>query len=204
MEYTLTTVAPIVLLPFFAFVINSFIVKKMTKLAVGISCAAIFGSFLYSLRIFKDFVFGAYSTDYYIHKTFNWFNLNAAGQNFSVDMGIYIDNMTAVMLLMVTGTAFLIHVFSTYYMKDDARYGRFFVYMSLFTSAMLGLVLSDNLLSVFVFWEIMGFCSYSLIGFYYEKEGAGNASMKAFMTTRVGRCLSCSLPSSPSGPLLEM
>jgi NADH-quinone oxidoreductase subunit L len=186
MEYTLTTVAPIVLLPFFAFVINSFIVKKMTKLAVGISCAAIFGSFLYSLRIFRDFVFGTYSADFYIHKTFNWFNLNAAGQTFSVDMGIYIDNMTAVMLLMVTGTAFLIHVFSTYYMKDDARYGRFFVYLSLFTSAMLGLVVSDNLLSVFVFWEIMGFCSYSLIGFYYEKEGAGNASMKAFMTTRVG------------------
>lgn len=186
MEYTLTTVAPIVLLPFLAFVVNSFIVKKMTSLAVGISCAAIFGSFLYSLKIFKDFVFGVYSSDYAIHKTFNWFNLNAGGKNFAVDMGIYVDSMTAIMLLMVTGTAFLIHIFSTYYMKDDARYGRFFVYLSLFTSAMLGLVLSDNLLSVFIFWELMGFCSYSLIGFYYEKEGAGNASLKAFMTTRVG------------------
>lgn len=186
MEYTLTTVAPIVLLPFFAFVVNSFIVKKFTKLAVGLSCAAIFGSFLYAFKIFRDFVFGTYSADYYIHKTFNWFNLNAAGQTFAVDMGIYIDNMTAVMLLMVTGTAFLIHIFSTYYMKDDARFGRFFVYLSLFTSAMLGLVVSDNLLSVFIFWELMGFCSYSLIGFYYEKEGAGNASIKAFMTTRVG------------------
>ncbi|MCK6595976.1 MAG: NADH-quinone oxidoreductase subunit L, partial [Bacteriovoracaceae bacterium] len=80
----------------------------------------------------------------------------------------------------------LIHVFSTWYMHDDPRFGRFFVYLSLFTSAMLGLVVSDNLLSVFIFWELMGFCSYSLIGFYYEKEGAGNASMKAFMTTRVG------------------
>jgi NADH-quinone oxidoreductase subunit L len=71
-------------------------------------------------------------------------------------------------------------------MKGDTRYGKFFIYLSLFTSAMLGLVLSDNLLSVFIFWELMGFCSYSLIGFYMEKEKAGDASIKAFMTTRVG------------------
>src|SRR5690554_6179551 len=161
MDYTITTVAPIVLLPFFAFVINSFIVKKFTNLAVGISCAAIAGSFIYAARIFSDFVFGKFSSDYAIHKTFTWFDLQSVGHNFSLDMGIYIDNMTAIMLLMVTGTATLIHIFSTYYMKDDARFGRFFVYMSLFTSAMLGLVLSDNLISVFFFWELMGFCSYS-------------------------------------------
>jgi NADH-quinone oxidoreductase subunit L len=186
MEYTITSIAPIVLLPFFAFVINAFIVKKFTNLAVAISTSAIFLSFLFSLRVFKDFVFGHFDKDYYIHKVFTWFDLSYADTIFKVDMGIYIDNMSATMLLMVTGVATLIHVFSTYYMKDDARYGRFFVYMSLFTSAMLGLVVSDNLLSVFIFWELMGFCSYSLIGFYYEKEGAGNASMKAFMTTRVG------------------
>jgi NADH-quinone oxidoreductase subunit L len=186
MEYTILNVAPIVLLPFLAFVINTFIVKRFTTAAVFISCAAIFGSFIQSFRIFKDFVWGTYSSDFYIHKFFTWIDLTAAGQAFKIDMGIYIDNMTAIMLLMVSGIAFLIHIFSTYYMHDDARYGRFFVYLSLFTSAMLGLVLSDNLLSVFIFWEIMGFCSYSLVGFYYEKEGAGNASLKAFMTTRVG------------------
>jgi NADH-quinone oxidoreductase subunit L len=186
MDYTVTSVAPIVLLPFFAFVINSFIVKKFTKVAVGISCGAIFTSFLFALRIFKNFVFDNYSAGYHVHKVFNWFDLSYGNIPFKVDMGFYIDNMTAVMLLMVTGVATLIHVFSTFYMNHDARYGRFFVYLSLFTSAMLGLVLSDNLLSVFIFWELMGFCSYSLIGFYYEKEGAGNASLKAFMTTRVG------------------
>lgn len=185
MDYTISTVAPIVLLPFFAFAINAFIVKRFTKLAVGISVAAIFASFLYALRIFTDFL-DVYSTNYYIHKAFTWFDLSAGEHLFKVNMGIYIDNMTATMLLMVTGAATLIHIFSTWYMHDDARFGRFFVYLSLFTSAMLGLVLSDNLLSVFIFWELMGFCSYSLIGFYYEKEGAGNASMKAFMTTRVG------------------
>ena len=185
MEYTIANIAPIVLLPFFAFAINAFIVKRMTSVAVAISCGAILGSFFYSTRIFLDFL-NKFSADYYIHKTFTWFDLSYGNIPFKVDMGIYIDNMTATMLFMVTGVASLIHIFSTYYMHDDARYGRFFVYLSLFTSAMLGLVLSDNLLSVFIFWELMGFCSYSLIGFYYEKEGAGNASMKAFMTTRVG------------------
>ena len=185
MDYTISTVAPIVLLPFFAFAINAFIVKKFTKLAVAISTGAIFVSFLYALRIFLDFL-NVYSVGYHIHKTFTWFDLSAGSHVFKVNMGIYLDNMSSVMLLMVTGAATLIHVFSTWYMHDDPRFGRFFVYLSLFTSAMLGLVLSDNLLSVFIFWELMGFCSYSLIGFYYEKEGAGNASMKAFMTTRVG------------------
>lgn len=185
MEYTLSTIAPIVLLPFFAFVIGAFIAKKFTKTAVAISTLAIFGSFIYALRIFLDFQ-RVYNVNYHIHKVFTWFDLSAGEHLFKVNMGIYIDNMTSVMLLMVTAVATLIHVFSTWYMHDDARFGRFFVYMSLFTSAMLGLVLSDNLLSMFIFWELMGFCSYSLIGFYYEKEGAGNASMKAFMTTRVG------------------
>ena len=185
MDYTISTIAPIVLLPFFAFVINTFIVKRFTNIAVALSTLAIFGSFLFAAKIFMDFM-GVYSVNYHIHKVFNWFDLSAGEHLFKVNMGIYIDNMTATMLLMVTGVATLIHVFSTWYMHDDPRFGRFFVYMSLFTSAMLGLVLSDNLLSVFIFWELMGFCSYSLIGFYYEKEGAGNASMKAFMTTRVG------------------
>lgn len=185
MDFTISTVAPIVLLPFMAFVINAFIVKKFTNLGVLLSCASILGSFFYAARIFFHFL-NVYNTDYVIHKTFTWFDLSYGNFPFKLDMGIYIDNMTATMLFMVTGVATLIHIFSTYYMKDDARYGRFFVYLSLFTSAMLGLVLSENLLSVFIFWELMGFCSYSLIGFYYEKEGAGNASIKAFMTTRVG------------------
>lgn len=186
MNYTFFTIAPIILFPLFAFVIGAFIPKKLTKVIVSLSTLSIFISFLYSLNIFKDFVLKNYSSDYYVHKYFTWFDISHAENIFKIDMGFYIDNMTAVMLLMVSGVATLIHVFSTYYMAKDIRLGRFFVYLSLFTSAMLGLVLSDNLLSVFIFWEIMGFCSYSLIGFYYEKDGAGDASIKAFMTTRVG------------------
>jgi NADH-quinone oxidoreductase subunit L len=187
MDYTIGNIAPIVLFPFAAFVINAFIVKKVPKFAVGLGCVAMFISFCYASRVFEDFVFTTYSTDYYVHKVFSWFDLGMISDKlFQVNMGIYLDNMSAVLLFMVAGCAFLIHIFSTFYMEHDARFGRFFVYLSLFTSAMLGLVLSENLLSVFIFWELMGFCSYSLIGFYYEKEGAGDASMKAFMTTRVG------------------
>lgn len=136
MDYTISTVAPIVLLPFFAFVINVFIVKRFTKAAVALSTLSIFGSFLFALRIFQDFL-NVYSKDYHIHKVFNWFDISFGEQIFKVDMGIYLDNMGAVMLLMVTGAATLIHVFSTWYMHDDPRFGRFFVYLSLFTSAML-------------------------------------------------------------------
>jgi NADH-quinone oxidoreductase subunit L len=186
MEYTIQSIIPIFLFPFMAFVINAFIGKKLPRQGDWLSVLAIFGSFIYASCIFKDFVFDTYSTGYYVHKYFNWFDLSFGEFNFKIDMGIYIDNMAAIMLLMVTGVATLIHLFSTFYMKGDVRYGRFFVYLSLFTSAMLGLVLSDNLLSVFIFWELMGFCSYSLIGFYFEKEKAGDASIKAFMTTRVG------------------
>ena len=179
------TLLLIVFSPLGAFIVNSFIVKKWTKLSVGLSCMAIFLSFVMSLVVFCDFL-NIYSTHYYIHQLFTWIDLSYGDEIVKINMGLYIDSMTAVMLLMVSGVATLIHIFSTYYMADDPRFGRFFVYLSLFSSAMLGLVISDNLLSVFIFWEIMGFCSYSLIGFYYEKEEAGDASLKAFMTTRVG------------------
>jgi NADH-quinone oxidoreductase subunit L len=186
MEYTVGSIAPIFLSPVIAFVINAFLGRRLPRQGDWLATLSIFISFIYSARIFGDFVFGNFATDFFIHKTFTWFDLNHASTIFKVDMGVYIDNMTAIMLLMVSGVAFLIHLFSTWYMDHDEKHGRFFVFLPLFTSAMLGLVLSDNLFSLFIFWEIMGFCSYSLIGIYNQKEKAGDASLKAFMTTRVG------------------
>ncbi len=187
MEYTLTSIAPIVLLPFLAFILSALVVKKSDNLAVGIALSGIVGSAIFSSRVFYDFVFGVYSKGYYIHKVFNWFDLSYGDLVFKVDMGIYIDNMAAILLFMVTMVGSMIMIFSTYYMKGDKfGYGRFFVYMILFSTGMIGLTISDNLLSVFMFWELMGFCSYSLIGFYYQKESAAQACVKAFMTTRVG------------------
>ena len=104
----------------------------------------------------------------------------------AVKVGVMVDNVTVIIALMVTLCAFLIHLFSIEYMEGEVRYNRFFAYIGLFTAAMLGLVFSDNLLTFFMCWEVMGLCSYLLIGFYFEKPSACNASLKAFMTTRVG------------------
>jgi NADH-quinone oxidoreductase subunit L len=188
MGYTISTVAPIFLFPFLAFVINAFLGRMLPRKGDWLATLAILGSFAYSLAVFNDFM-TVYSVDYYIHKVFTWIDLSWGNEVFKIDLGVYLDNMAAVMLLMVTGVASLIHIFSTWYMDGDSRHGRFFVYLPLFTSAMIGLVLANNLLMLFIFWEIMGFCSYSLIGIYNEKNKAGDASLKAFMTTRVGDVL---------------
>ena len=101
-------------------------------------------------------------------------------------VGIFIDNTTVIVLLMVTLLSFLIHLFATGYMKGDVRIARFFGTMNLFTAGMIGLVLSNSFIGLFVNWEIMGLCSYLLIGHYYEKKSAQKACIKAFLTTRVG------------------
>jgi NADH-quinone oxidoreductase subunit L len=186
MEYTIGSIAPIFLAPVLAFIINAFFGRKLPRNGDWLATLSIFISFIFSARIFSDFVFGKFATEFYIHKTFTWFDLSYADKIWKVDMGIYLDNMAAIMLTMVSGIAFLIHLFSTWYMEHDEKHGKFFVFLPLFTSAMLAMVLSDNLFSLFIFWEIMGFCSYSLIGIYNKKEKAGDASLKAFMTTRVG------------------
>lgn len=103
-------------------------------------------------------------------------------------IGIYIDNTTAITLFMVTLLAFLIHLFSTGYMQGEVRYARFFATINLFTMGMIGLVLANNFLWLFVCWEIMGLCSYLLIGHYFEKPSAQAACVKAFITTRIGDC----------------
>jgi NADH-quinone oxidoreductase subunit L len=104
-------------------------------------------------------------------------------------MGVYIDALVALTLVMVTITSGCIHLFSMGYMSAHPRQARFFSFISLFTAAMLGMVLSDNLLLFFICWEIMGLCSYLLIGFLYERPQAYRAGIKAFITTRVGDVL---------------
>src|SRR5207247_3017786 len=87
---------------------------------------------------------------------------------------------------MITLVSFLVHVFSIGYMAEDKRYPRFFTYLGLFCFSMLGLVIGGTTLQLFVFWELVGLCSYLLIGFWYEKKSASNAAIKAFITNRVG------------------
>ena len=104
----------------------------------------------------------------------------------AVPLGIAVDNLTAVMFLMVTFVATLIHIYSMGYMHDDPRYPRFFAYLSLFCFSMLGLVVSSNVFMIFMFWELVGVCSYLLIGFWYEEKVNSDAANKAFIVNRVG------------------
>ncbi len=106
--------------------------------------------------------------------------------NFSVDFGFYLDHLSLVMMLVVTGVGFLIHVYSVAYMEHEGGYYRFFTYLNFFMFFMLTLVLANNYLLMFVGWEGVGLASYLLIGFFFLKDSAANAGKKAFITNRVG------------------
>src|ERR1700686_2632909 len=106
--------------------------------------------------------------------------------DFHVPWGVLMDPLTAVMLLVVTGVGFLIHIYSTGYMSHEGGYYRFFGYMNLFMFSMLTLVLANNLLLLFVGWEGVGLCSYLLIGFYFLRKSASDAGKKAFIVNRIG------------------
>ncbi|BCX11995.1 MAG: oxidoreductase [Thermosynechococcus sp.] len=110
----------------------------------------------------------------------------AAAGNLHIAMGYVIDPLAALMLVIVTTVAFLVMLYSDGYMAHDPGYVRFFAYLSLFGSSMLGLVVSPNLVQVYIFWELVGMCSYLLIGFWYDRKSAAEAAQKAFVTNRVG------------------
>jgi proton-translocating NADH-quinone oxidoreductase chain L len=124
--------------------------------------------------------------------SFNWVSLGAglggdpSTPALSIPIGIHIDNLAVIMFAMVTFIATLIHIYSMGYMRDDPRYPLFFTYLSLFCFSMLGLVASSNVFMIFVFWELVGVCSYLLIGFWFEDKKNADAANKAFITNRVG------------------
>jgi len=117
-----------------------------------------------------------------IEMLFNW----ASAGSFNLQMGFRVDALGAVMLALVTTIALLVMMYSDGYMAHDKGYVRFFTYLALFSSSMLGLIISPNLLEIYVFWELVGMCSYLLVGFWYDRDGAANAAQKAFVVNRVG------------------
>jgi NADH-quinone oxidoreductase subunit L len=113
---------------------------------------------------------------------FDW--IRAGG--FALSLGYEVTNLTVMMLVVVSLVSFLVNLYSHGYMKDDERISTFFAYVALFTSSMLGLVLSYNLLTMYIFWELVGVCSFLLVGFYFRKPEARAAAKKAFIVTRIG------------------
>ena len=115
-------------------------------------------------------------------RTIEW----ASAGDFHLSMGYTIDHLSAMMLTIVTTVAFLVMIYTDGYMAHDPGYVRFYAYLSIFSSSMLGLVISPNLVQIYIFWELVGMCSYLLIGFWYDRQPAADACQKAFVTNRVG------------------
>ncbi|MHC1594837.1 MAG: NADH-quinone oxidoreductase subunit 5 family protein, partial [Methanotrichaceae archaeon] len=164
----------IVGLPILAFVLTIFLGWYLPKGGGFITVLATIGALVLSVGIFREI----YPTDTIVHQSTHWF------ANFNV--GILIDPLAIVMLLMVTFVCTMIHIYALGYMDGDPGLARYFAEAGLFTAAMLGLVFADNLLQLFIFWELVGVCSYLLIGFWYRKPSAASAAKKAFLVTRVG------------------
>ena len=184
----------IVAMPLLSFLIIGFITKKWPKLSSTISIVSILTSFV--LAIWVDIgVFGSTSGAGLVEKpyqnlvnwlTFDGVQLGLGKAPLTIDFGTLIDPLSAIMLFVVTLVASLVQIYSVGYMKGDKGFSRYFAYQSLFAMSMLGLVLATNLLQMFIFWELVGLCSYLLIGFWYFKPSAREAAKKAFITTRIG------------------
>lgn len=166
------------LLGFLSLVLTS---GNLPKKVVGVIGAGSIGlSFLTAATIAYQFL-GSAET----HLVIEMWTWMAVG-DFAPGFTFYLDGLSVVMMLIITGVGFLIHLYSAGFMLDDPSYSRFFSYMNLFVASMLVLVLADNLLLLYLGWEGVGLCSYLLIGFWYEKPENGYAARKAFITTRVG------------------
>lgn len=170
----------IVLLPLIGFVINGLFGKRLPKALVGgLATLVVFAAFLISVSIFIGFP--AEGTPVIV-KAFEWFTIGGIQVNF----GFQIDQLSLMMMMIVTGIGSLIHLYSIGYMSHDKGFYKFFTYLNLFIFSMLLLVMGSNYLILFIGWEGVGLCSYLLIGFWYENTEYGKAARKAFIMNRIG------------------
>ncbi|MDP7240579.1 MAG: proton-conducting transporter membrane subunit, partial [Dehalococcoidia bacterium] len=179
----------IFLLPFFSFILIAFILRpfllRWYRLAAYVTILAIAGSLGLSLWFLRTVMGSGLDV-----LPVQWLSIG----DLNIQIGLLTDPLTAVMLVVVTVVSLMVQIYSQGYMKPvdgDYEYSRrgymrYFAFMSLFTGSMLGLVMANNLLFLFLFWEGVGLCSYFLIGFWFHKPSAANAAKKAFIVTRLG------------------
>ena len=165
----------ILLLPLVSATAITLFTRRSRALSSLISVAAVLGSFACSCLIFRQPNISAIE--------FNWIDISGA---LKVPLGFTLDNLSKTMLVLVSGVGALIHIYSLGYMRDDEAKSRYFAALSLFMFAMFGIVLSNNFVMLFVFWELVGFTSYVLIGHWFERDAAADAAKKAFITNRIG------------------
>ncbi|HKF50256.1 MAG TPA: NADH-quinone oxidoreductase subunit L [Terracidiphilus sp.] len=170
-------------LPIVAAGVIALLKQPRRRLASSLAIGSLAISFLLALAGFGD-VLAGWATGHAVRETVNFTWIEIGGGN--LDLGWVLDPLSAVMLVMVTFVGLLIFIYSVGYMAHDENFTRFFCFLSLFAGAMLGVVISNSLLLLFMCWEIVGLTSYLLIGFWYQKPSAAAAAKKAFVTTRVG------------------
>ncbi|CAL4042572.1 NADH-quinone oxidoreductase subunit L [Buchnera aphidicola] len=171
----------IIFFPLFSFFLlsflNQFLSKKFTAW-IGISSIAM--STLITFYVVNNFLY--FGEKVFFYKLWNWINI----EKFFLSFNLLLDGLSATMLVMITCIGLLISIYSSEYMKNSEGFSRFFAYINLFISSMLLLILSDNLILMFFGWELVGLCSYLLIGFYYKEVNNCFSAIKAFIITRIG------------------
>lgn len=173
------------LIPFVGFLINGLGQKKIPNTLIAmIGCGTVLASFILSCCIFGDVYAARQAGESGIIQTnlIQWFSVGTL----QVNLSFLVDPLSAIMLLIITGVGFLIHLYSIKYMAGDAGFGKFFAYLNLFIFFMLLLVLGSNYLVMFIGWEGVGLCSYLLIGFWYKNSAYASAAKKAFVMNRIG------------------
>src|SRR5258707_14040592 len=165
----------VLLLPLGSAAVIMLFTRRWKNLSAFISVAAVLGSFVCSCFIFTRTDISA--------PEFTWIDIRGV---FNVPIAFILDDLSRLMLLVVSGVGSLIHIYSLGYMRDDAGKSRYFAALSLFMFAMLGIVLANNFVMMFIFWELVGFTSYVLIGHWFDRDTAAEAGKKAFITTRLG------------------
>ena len=166
--------------------LNLFFGRRMGKSSGLLGVAAVGAAFIVAALAVAQYVTGDTSHPYQLH-LFPWIAWGTgSAQTLVSEVGLMLDPLTCVMVLVVTGVGSLIHIYSVGYMSHDPSYPRFFTYLNLFTFSMLVLVLANNFLLMFVGWELVGLCSYLLIGFWFTRPSAASAGKKAFIVNRVG------------------
>ncbi|MGH2709693.1 MAG: NADH-quinone oxidoreductase subunit L [Actinomycetota bacterium] len=166
-------------LPFVSFLLVVFFGKRSPLRGASIGIAAVGASFVLSLLTFFQFVGGEKEA---VEKSVTWIDLSS----FKLELGMNIDGLAAMMFVVVTLVSLLVHIYSASYMEHEKRFTWYFAALSLFTGSMLNLVIANNLFQMLVGWELVGICSYILIGHFWEEKENGDAAIKAFITTRTG------------------
>jgi len=183
------------LLPLLAALVHGVMIGLLRRSAprwvvIGLSCGTVLASFLISCAAFYRLTQLPAEARFLSDTLYTWIGAGIGAERLTADLAFRLDPLSAVMILVVTGVGFLIHLYSVGYMDDDHRedkgFQRFFCYLNLFTTAMLVLVLGDNLALMFVGWEGVGLCSYLLIGFWYSDRFNAYCGSKAFIVNRIG------------------